>query len=398
MSDSIDRRSFLGGAALGVLGAAVARPAGAQTGAARTEPEIVGANGSPGGGLIIRERQPVNLEFPLSSLNGPITPTNQFFVRTHFPMPVIKAANWRLTVDGAVEKTLSLSYDDLRKLPAQTKPILLECAGNGRAHLVPKAKGLLWESGAVGTAEWTGVPLSTVLEMAGINQDAVEVILQGADEGEIADEPKSPGKIPFERSLPLKKAMQPEVFLAYQMNGKDLTREHGYPVRAIVGGWYGMAAVKWLSRISVTTSRYQGFWQSLEYANWQRVDGRPTLVPVTTIAVKASIARPSLSEAVPAGNPYRVFGVAWSGESEIAQVEVSCDSGKNWTEAKLLGESTPFAWRLWEHTWNVPANPGRVTLMARATDQAGHTQPVSHDRDRRNYMINFITPVEVEVV
>jgi len=347
--------------------------------------------------MVIREEEPLNLECPFRTLDGLITPINQFFVRTHFPMPVIDAMDWQLTVDGEVERELTLSYADLLKLPSRTAPLLLECAGNGRAQLVPKAKGLLWESGAVGTAEWTGVPLAAVLEMAKVKKGAIEVILQGADTGEIAEEPTSPGAIAFERSLPLAKAMRPEVLVAYKMNGKDLTREHGFPVRAVVGGWYGMASVKWLNKVTVTAAPFDGFWQSLEYSYWRRDRGRPTLVPVTEIQVKAQIARPAHSEAVPPGKAYRVFGAAWGGESEVATVEVSVDEGKTWAEAKLPGEAIPFAWRLWEYTWEVPRATGRYQLRARATDAMGRTQLAKHDEDRRTFMINFVANVEVEV-
>jgi len=348
-------------------------------------------------GLIIREKEPANLEFPFPYLGSPITPTNEFFVRTHFPIPAISVKDWTLTIDGEVERELTLTYDDLLKLPATTIPVLLECAGNGRAQLVPKAKGLLWDTGAVGTAEWTGVPLSIVLEKAGVKKGAVDVILQGADKGEITDEPRAPGTIHFERSLPLAKAMKPEVFLAYKMNGKDLTPDHGFPVRAIVGGWYGMSSVKWLTHVTVTADPFEGFWQSLEYAYWRRERGRPTLTPVTEVQVKAQIARPALSELIPAGKPYRVFGAAWAGESEVVKVEVSTDGGKSWGESKLLGNVGPFAWRLWEHEWAVPKAPGQYKLLARATDAKGRTQPEKHDTDRRTYMINFVFEVEAEV-
>lgn len=347
--------------------------------------------------MIIREEEPLNMECPFRTLDGLITPSNLSFVRTHFPVPVIDATDWRLMVDGEVERELMLSYADLLKLPSRSAPILLECAGNGRARLAPKSNGLLWESGAVGTAEWTGVPLSAVLEMAGVKEGAIEVILQGADSGEINEEPKSPGTIFFERSLPLAKAMQPEVLLAHKMNGKDLSREHGFPVRAVVGGWYGMASVKWLSKVTVTAARYDGFWQTMEYAYWRRDLGRPTLTPVTELQVKAQIARPVRSETLVAGQTYRVFGAAWGGESEVSKVEVSIDEGRTWVKAKLLGEAIPFAWRLWEYEWKVPRTTGRYKLMSRATDAKGQTQPVKHDEDRRSFMINFIDSVEVQV-
>jgi DMSO/TMAO reductase YedYZ molybdopterin-dependent catalytic subunit len=346
-------------------------------------------------GLIIREKEPVNLEYPFSSLAEPVTPTHDFFVRTHFPIPAMAAKDWKLTIDGAVDRELNLSYDQLLNLPATTVLMLLECAGNGRAHLTPKVEGLHWESGAVGTAEWTGVPLSVVLEMAGVQEEAVDVILQGMDAGEVDENPKV--QMAFERSLPLDKAMKPEVLLAYKMNGQDLKPEHGFPVRAVVGGWYGMSSVKWLNKVTVASAPFAGYWQSLEYAYWRRDRGRPSLTAVSEIQVKAQIARPGYMESVPAGKAYRVFGAAWGGESEVAKVEISTDGAKSWASAKLLGEAIPFAWRQWEFVWEVPTLQGRFSLMARATDAKGRTQPAKHDPDRRTYMINFVAPVEVDV-
>lgn len=388
-----DRRTFLGVAA-------AALPVGhlllsSETSAKDGSVPKVSASTHPG--LLIREKEPLNLEFPFPTLDGPVTPTNRFFIRTHFPIPSIDVSQWTLTIDGAVERPVCLTYDELLKMPASTLPILLECAGNGRANLVPKSKGLLWESGAVGSALWTGVPLSAVLELAGLKKEAVEVILQGADRGEINDEPKSPGAISFERSLPLAKALKPEVLLAYQINGKPLSRERGFPVRAVVGGWYGMASVKWLTHLTVSTTPFQGFWQTLEYAYWKREEGRPFLTPVTEIQVKSQIARPARSEQIPAGKSYRIFGAAWAGETDVAKVEVSVNGGETWSEARLLGDSQPWTWRLWEYQWDVPSVAGRYALVTRATDKNGVTQPTRHDKDRRNYMINFTSPVEIEV-
>jgi DMSO/TMAO reductase YedYZ molybdopterin-dependent catalytic subunit len=339
----------------------------------------------------------MNLELPFPTLEERLVPTNRFYVRSHFPIPAVEAASWRLSIEGEVNKVLTISYDELRALPAKTVMATLECAGNGRARLAPKVKGLLWEQGAVGNATWTGVPLSVLLERAGVPAEALDVIFEGADQGTVSDEPKAPGTIHYARSLPLAKARQPEVLVAYLMNGQPLPPEHGFPVRLLVPGWYGMASVKWLSKITVSATPYAGYWQTLEYAYWQREHGLPTLTPVTTMQVKAEIARPALHEAVPAGQPYRVFGAAWAGESEVSRVEVSTDGGQTWQPAQLLDEAVPFAWRLWEFSWTPPATPGRYTLQARATDRAGHTQPISHDPDRRNYMINKIASLEVYV-
>jgi DMSO/TMAO reductase YedYZ molybdopterin-dependent catalytic subunit len=347
--------------------------------------------------MIVREHEPQNLEFPLGSLDGFRVPTEHFYVRNHFAMPSIDPKAWRLKVEGAVERPLELTLDELKKLGEKTFPCTLECAGNGRVFLVPKVRGVPWALGAVGNAEWTGVPLAAVLERAGVKKSAVEVVLEGADTGTINDDPKSPGPIAFARGLPLEKACKPEVLLAYGMNGAGLTRAHGAPLRAVVGGWYGMASVKWLGRIVVTDKPFQGFFQSLDYTFFERQSGLPSVVPVTGMQVKASIARPVADEAVPRGRPYRVTGAAWAGEADVAKVEVSADGGKTWQAAKLLGEAVPFAWRLWEFDWRVPDGPGRAALIARATDSQGRAQPEKRDPDRRTYMINHLVPVEVEI-
>lgn len=347
-------------------------------------------------GLITRERQPLNLEYPFADLGGLKTPNNQFFVRTHFSIPTLDRDNWTLRCTGRVQRALSLKYDELRKLPRATVTATIECAGNSRVFLVPKAKGVLWELGGVSTAEWTGVRLSTILERAGIKENAVEVILNGADKGQLTEDPKTPGEIHFCRSLPLEKARQPEVVLAYQMNGEDLPVEHGSPLRAIVPGWYGVASVKWLTSIEVTDKPFGGYWQTAEYAYWKRHSGEPVSVPVRQLQIKSEIARPTRNEAVRAGAVYRVFGAAWSDGADILRVELSTDGGKNWEEARLLGNAVKFAWRLWEYRWQVPKAAGKYTLMSRATDAKGRQQPASHDVDKKAYMINHTLPVETE--
>ena len=348
-------------------------------------------------GMITRMREPENLEFPFAELNSSITPNEHFFIRSHFAVPKVDAKSWKLTIDGAVKQKLEFTYDDLLKLPSQSLKATLECAGNGRVYLTPPVSGLQWGQGAVGNAEWTGVPLSLVLEKAGLKDAAVEVVLEGTDKGQINSDPKSPGPIAFARSIPIEKAKKPSVLLAFKMNGAELPVSHGFPIRAIVGGWYGVASVKWLARIVVVDKPYRGFFQTLDYSYWQRKDGLPTLLPVTEVEVKSAIARPSLGEVVPAGKPYRIFGAAWAGEAAIAKVEISTDGGKNWSAAKLLDKPSASAWSLWELSWNVPAQPGPARLMARATDANGRTQPLERDIDRRNYMISHVLPIDVIV-
>jgi DMSO/TMAO reductase YedYZ molybdopterin-dependent catalytic subunit len=349
-------------------------------------------------GLIIREREPENLEYPFSALSGFLTPNEQFFVRSHFPVPQIELKSWRLKVEGQLERPMELTYDQLIQMPARTLTMVMECAGNSRIFLSPKVGGIQWELGAVGNAEWTGVPLAEVLRQAGLKPGAVEIVLEGADTGEIKKEPLSPGKINYARSLPLAKALSPDVLLAYRMNGETLARAHGYPVRAVVSGWYGMASVKWLTRVLVSDRGFRGYFQTADYTFWERRNGLPIqLLPVAEVEVKAQIARPALHEVVPASSFYRIHGAAWSGESEVTKVELSTDGARTWFPAQLLGPATGHGWRLWEHHWRAPAQAGHCTLMARATDARGQTQPTERDPHRGVYMISHIQPIEVEV-
>ena len=346
--------------------------------------------------LIVREQNPDNFEFPFHTLNSFLTPNDRFYVRNHFAAPTIKMADWSLEVVGAVENPLKLSYERLTSLPVTRMPMTLECAGNGRSHLVPKAGGVQWDLGAVSTAEWAGVTLAAVLKEAKIKRGAVEVILEGTDTAEPKNPPKPVGAIAFARSLPVGKALRPEVLLAYKMNGAALPNAHGFPLRAVVGGWYGMASVKWLRRIVVTEKPFHGYWQTTDYSVWEKRDGLPTQVPITEMQAKASIALPRAADVLPAGKPVRVYGAAWSGESKVAKVQISTDDGKTWAEAKLLGDPVPYCWRLWEHTWNAPA-AGKYVLLARAIDERGRVQDESRDPDRRNYVISHSLRTEVTV-
>jgi DMSO/TMAO reductase YedYZ molybdopterin-dependent catalytic subunit len=349
-------------------------------------------------GLIVRDRDPENLEFPFSALNSFVTSNEQFFVRSHFAVPKLEPDKWRLSVEGLVKQPCQITYDELLKMPSRTVMMTLECAGNSRIFLSPKVSGLQWELGAVGNAEWIGVPLAAVLKRAGVKPGAVEVVLEGADSGEIKKEPVSPGKIHFARGLPLAKALMPEVILAYHMNGEPLSRAHGFPVRAIVPGWYGMASVKWLHRIVVSDTIFRGYFQTSDYTFWEQREELPIqLLPVTEVEVKAQIARPVLHEILPANSVYRIHGAAWTGDSDITKVEVSVDGGNAWEEAKLLGTAVPYAWRLWDYHWRTPAQPGAYTVRARATDARGNVQPMQRDSHRGSYVITHVQPIEIEV-
>jgi DMSO/TMAO reductase YedYZ molybdopterin-dependent catalytic subunit len=365
----------------------------------RTAPVVLAAGGlfRPGAArgaesLIVRMNEPRNLETPLSELFS--KDTAKFYVRSHFAVPTADAKTFKLTVEGHVENKLELTLDDLKKMEAVSREIVLECAGNSRVFLVPTVRGVQWSHGAVGQAKWTGVPLGAVLERAKLKRGAVDVVLAGADKGTIAD-PATPGAIHFDRSVPLAKAKADETLLAWNMNDEALTPAHGAPLRAIVGGWYGMASVKWLTRIVVLDRPHTGFFQTLDYSIWKREQAEmPQLVPVTAIQPKAVITKPEPGAVLKAGTEYELSGFAWAGENGVAKVEVSLDGGTKWALVKATAES--FKAGPWSTTLT-PATPGPLKIVVRCTDDKGNTQPDKRDPDRRTYMINHLVPVEVTV-
>lgn len=346
--------------------------------------------------MIIREKEPANLEMPFGSLDGFITPNDKFYIRSHFPVPEIDLATWRLRIEGAVEHPREWSCEELCALPNETVAALLECAGNGRVFLVPKVKGAQWELGAVGNARWSGVSLGKLLELAGAKKSAVDVVLEGADSGPISEPPRPAGAVHFARSLPIAKARD-GVLLATQMNGAPLPPSHGFPLRAIVPGWFGMASVKWLQRIVVTEEPYQGYYQTVDYGFWRRDPAGVTLVPITEMQVKSLIARPGIGEIIAAGANYKVRGAAWTADAEITRVELSTDGGKSWADVSLGKAEARNTWQLWEYDWPVPNQPGGRVLKSRATDSRGRTQPLERDPDRGSYEINHCLPIEIEV-
>ena len=348
-------------------------------------------------GLIIREREPVNFEFPFDQLNSFLTPNDLFYIRSHFKAPALDKDSYQLHIGGSVKTPLALSYQDLRSLPSETRVATLECAGNSRIFLVPAVEGAQWELGAVGNAEWTGVPLHLLLEKAGLDADAIEIVFEGADRGKPKEKPMPPEPISYARSLLRDKALAPEVLVAYQMNGRDLPQDHGYPVRLIVPGHYGMASVKWLTHIHAVRETFQGYWQTSDYGFWDQLDGRPVRRPLSDIKLKSQISRPTMYEVLPAGQPYTVRGAAWCGRADVAEVEVSTDGGQTWAAAEFSDPAQSFAWRRWQMVWQVPSIAGRHTLLARAKDANGASQPEKHDPNYGPYVINHPLSIDVFV-
>jgi DMSO/TMAO reductase YedYZ molybdopterin-dependent catalytic subunit len=341
-------------------------------------------------GLVLRSANPLNCETPISALmGGMVMPNERFYVRNHFPVPALDGAGWRLQVGGLVRRPLRLGLRDLVNLPAQVQTVTLECAGNARSLFTPAVGGEQWGLGAVSTAEWTGVSLAEVLDRAGVKSGAREVVFRGAD-GE--SEEHSSGASRFERSLTLDDVRQTEVLLAYAMNGEPLPIQHGYPLRVIVPGWYGVAAVKWLTEIDVIGHSFSGYFQTEKYVyEWNR-DGHLEREAVRQQRVRALITQPGADEVVDIG-ALAVRGLAWSGVAPIARVEVSVNQ-EVWQPARMLGQGSTYGWQRWELITRVDG-PGRTTVRARATDQVGRSQPERPEWNRLGYGNNAVHEVSI---
>ena len=333
-------------------------------------------------------------EAALPALNTWITPTDRFYIRSHFNVPQVDPSAWRLSIEGDVDRSMSFSYADLTSRPATDSVVMLECAGNSRRHVTPPAEGISFSHGAIGNARWTGVRLADLLREAGVRAGAVEVLAGGGDVGE-EEEEGATLELGYERSLPLDEATAPGVLLAYEMNGEPLTAAHGGPVRLIVPGWYGMASVKWLERIKVLSKPFGGFFQGRRYVFIRGGAARASWEAVGRLAVKSIVTRPRHGEVVQPGE-YVIEGKAWTGEGEVARVEVSCDAGETWADAHLVGESAPGAWRGWEYRWDA-SSAGHFIIEVRATDTAGRTQPDGTPWNFRGYANNGVHAIAVEV-
>jgi DMSO/TMAO reductase YedYZ molybdopterin-dependent catalytic subunit len=336
---------------------------------------------------------PENSETPLDTVHGWVTPNRLFFVRNHFPEPSIHTPSWKLRIEGCVEHPREFTWEQLCALPQRSVFATVECAGNGRSFLQEPQPGVQWGAGAIGHAEWTGVPVADVLKAAGLKPGAIEVLFEGSDAGSEADHPE---QMHFARSLPLAKAMHRDTLLVTRMNGERLSPSHGHPVRLFVPGWYGVASVKWLRRIEVLDRSFHGYFQSVKYTvqRHNQAGGLETVI-IGPMAVKAEIIRPAEGHVLGIGTN-RLFGVAWAGEEAVGSVEVSTDGGQSWAAADLLGTPARYCWSLWEYLWEV-AEPGDYSLLCRATSAGGRVQPVSHDPLNGGYLIHHSRPLTVRV-
>ena len=391
----MDQRRFLqllaAGGAAAVLAACTgpggrrATPAASETGDAKawfkdTAPFIVHDDGK-------------SLEARLENMEGLITPNHLFFVRNNSVSLDVDVANWRLSVTGdAVTHPLELTYDDIRKLPSRTLVAYLECAGNQRAmfDLVQgqAATGTQWQTGGVSNGEWGGVALGEVLKLAGITEQAVSVLLIGQD----TESPEGG----FRRVIPVEKALHPDTLLAYTLNGTTLPKDHGYPLRALIPGWVGSTSVKWLGRIVVSAER---LWTRNNTTSYVLIgddyppEGEALGQVVTTQVIKSALALPWPAE-LRAGL-HRIRGYAHSPAGPIRSVEWSLDGGNTWQDAAVREPQVQYSWAMFELEWD--ARPGEYTVMTRATDAAGNTQPPEIPFNKKGYLFNQPLPHPIRI-
>lgn len=345
--------------------------------------------------LIIRSYRFFDLETPVEYFNTWLTPAEHFFVRNHMHEPsTLDASTWQLSIGGEVEKPFTITLAELAKLESHSIVNTLECAGNGRAFHHPKVPGVQWQRGAVGTGRFSGPRLHDLLQRAGVKATGKHVMFRGLDE--------VPGKVPpFIRSIPIEKAMDPDTLIATQMNSAPLPKHNGFPARAMVPGWIGAASCKWLAEIKVLDKEFEGNFMSPGY----RMPNQPVKPgeavkpedthPVTALNVKSIITAP-LEGSTVQSRVLTIKGVAWAGETEVTRVEVSTDEGTSWQAAELGKDHARYAWRLFEYKWKAPKG-GDFTILSRATDSQGRTQPTTPVWNPSGYLNNAIDQVKVHV-
>jgi len=388
----LSRRDLLGVAARASAAGVIARHIGWTDLFAQGSPISVAPGKEK---LLVRSLRPPDYEAPVALLDSYITPVEHFYVRSHMPIPLsLDATSWSLQIEGDLATPTTLSLDDLRKMPSTSITAVLECAGNGRAFFDPPVAGIQWTKGAIGNARWTGVRMADVLKRAGAKGTAKFVIMNAAD--------RPVGTMPdFVRQLPIEKAMHPDTLLAYDMNGQPLTPLHGFPLRVVAPGWEGAYAVKWLTNLRVSDRESDSFWVTTGYryptkrvAPGAAVDPKD-MAPLTGLAVKSLITKPADGATLGPGK-IDVAGFAWTGEADIARVDVSTDHGATWQAARLVGEQNKYSWRRFEFTFEATRAESYL-ILSRATDSTGRTQPISPPWNPSGYLWNAPDSVRVEV-
>jgi sulfite dehydrogenase len=348
---------------------------------------------------VINDRPPC-LETPWHYFRQDLTPNEAFYVRWHLQAvpAAIDLGAWRLRVDGAVDRPLELTMEELRRMGGDEVVAVNQCSGNSRGLFEPKVAGAQWRNGAMGNARWAGVGLAKLLRAAGVRRDAAQVTFDGLDEGPLASVPD------FVKALDIDHALAPEVTIAYSMNAEPLPPLNGFPARLVVPGWYATYWVKCLHRITVLPDRFDGYWMAKAYKIPATPNGvedphaPPTvdLVPINRMNVRSFVTTPFPGSTVPAGRAVEISGIAFDGGSGIRGVDVSTDGGSTWAGATLGDDLGRFSFRRWRYRWT-PASVGEQRLRCRATAGDGQVQPDKEGWNRGGYMRNVVEEMTVHV-
>ncbi|WP_299643846.1 molybdopterin-dependent oxidoreductase [Devosia sp.] len=350
--------------------------------------------------MILQRTRPPLLETPFEVFDqGVFTPNDRFFVRWHWAVipQAIDVTTFTLTVRGHVNQVVSLSLGDLLAMPRVEVAAVCQCSGNSRGLFEPRVAGAQWQNGAMGNARWVGVSLRNVLDLAGVKAGAVAVRSGGLDDPVVAGAPK------FMKPLDIDHARDGEVMLAFQMNGEQLPLLNGFPVRLVVPGWYADYWVKMLSDIEVLDAPDQSYFEAVGY----RVPDTPhasvtpgqtgfKTVPVSQLVPRSFFTNVSDATTLKAGAPVEVRGIAFGGDSGVAQVALSLDGGQSWMQTVLGEDQGPYSFRQWSAQLQAPET-GTLTVLVRCTNTKGEVQPAEPNWNGGGFMRNVIERVQLKV-
>ncbi|MDY0883443.1 molybdopterin-dependent oxidoreductase [Dongia soli] len=352
------------------------------------------------GALILQRTRPPLLETPFDVFDQSVfTPNDRFFVRWHWAVipTEIDVGSFRLAVHGHVEKSLSLSLDEILALPQVELVAVNQCSGNSRGYFEPRVPGGEWSHGAMGNARWTGVRLKDVLDRAGVKAGALQVRFKGMDEPVVADAPD------YMKSLAIDHARDGEVMLAYAMGGEQLPLLNGFPLRLIVPGWYSTYWVKMLNDIEVLDQPDTNYWMKTAYTipDTPHASVKPgetgfKSVPISRLVPRSFITNIKAGDTLRAGAPTLVRGIAFGGDAGVSRVDFSSDGGKSWQPAQLGKDEGKYSFRQWQISFTPPVAGGQV-LMARCTSSSGETQPDTPNWNPAGFMRNVIEQTAVVV-
>ncbi|ULT55092.1 sulfite oxidase [Neobacillus drentensis] len=342
--------------------------------------------------LNTKSLMPENQETPIQFLDGEIVDAPLFYRRNHFSYPPFTSSFYFLPIEGLVYTPKTFSLQEIYSMPSKTIKVVLECSGDKRELFQPKVFGEQWEKGAISQGIWKGVSLRTLLKSTGLLPTAKEIVFEGYDFGE---RPDSNQIFRFARSLPIEKALDPDTIIAYEYNDHPIPFKHGFPLRLIVPGWYAMASVKWIKKITVIDKEFNGPFQAVDYVYYPNKENDHGKFPVSTIHVNSTIQYPLNRQLLHTGL-YQIKGIAWTGKGIITKVELSLDGGQTWNICQLPTKSEKYSWVPWYFKWKA-LKKGEYTIKSKATDSEGNVQLSEPFWNRKGYGYNAIDTIEVNV-